>query len=94
MKKVTAQVLAVMGIITFVGSLYMIYQILIYAKQVNSGPNPPGDVILYYNAPICGCNLTHGLVWNVFAVIMTLGVIVTIAGLAKYRLIARKGITS
>lgn len=91
MRKWQAYLIAFVGMAMFFVSIYYIHGILEITKARNSEPNPPGDIVLYQNAPICNCNLTHGLVWNALAVVMTAGIALTSSGLAMLRWVKRKG---
>lgn len=88
MKKRHSQIIVIVGLALFLGGMFLIYQIYLVTKAINSQPDPPIDVIIY-NLPICNCDITSGLAWNIFAVLMSAGLILIVGGIAKYNLITR-----
>lgn len=89
MRKLQAKIISLAGISLFISGLYLIYEIFRVVKIANSQPNPPINVMLFENIPYCNCDVSAGLAWNIVAVVITFGVIMTVAGIAKYNLITR-----
>lgn len=87
MKKRTTQVIVILGFAMAVLPIIGIYQLFLIAREINSQPNPPPEIILH-NIPYIG-NLGIGEVWNLLAVLMSIGLVLTVGGIAKYNLVTR-----
>lgn len=87
MKKRSTQIITIIGVLMFMLPLVGIYKLFLIAREINSQPNPPTEIILY-NVPLLG-NMGIGEAWNLLAVVMTVGMIITVGGIVKYNLVTR-----
>lgn len=91
MKKVVAQGIYGIGIALVILGLLAIELLFQYTYEVNSQPEPPVNVIVVHDFILCQCDVTNGLAWNSAGVVTSVGAIMIVVGIAKERLITRRG---
>lgn len=91
MNKLQAKALIIFGAVIFFGSIGAIGYLLQMTRNVNAAADAPTELIVWYNAPLCNCDVNHSLAWNTIFGIGMGGVIVAATGAGRLRFLQRKG---